>query len=169
MKPGSLFLAGIAAYIAFHPAALSQSESRSFRDNLAAASPDDIRAELKKLLLADSVRNAGSAPFKAPTVASGQGAPDALVMSPYVVKESRIPQLRGSVYEPPILRFLRDGTLFENVGRTFTTRLRLRFYSTDSPTDHSPGDESTLGDSMPAMLGNLRPRNGAQLGLSWSW
>jgi hypothetical protein len=67
--------------------------------------------------------------------------------------------VRESIYEPPLMRFLRDGTLYENFGRKFTTRLRLRFYSTDSPLDMP----------MPAMFGNAHPRNGAQLGMSWSW
>jgi hypothetical protein len=121
--------------------------------------PEDVRVELKKLLLADSARLAHSVAASAPTPAPVQGAAGAVVMSPYVVREERIQDPGKAVFEPPLERFLRDGTLYERVGRTFTTGLRLRFYSTDSEPDNPA----------PAMFGNVRPRNGAQLGLSWSW
>jgi len=67
--------------------------------------------------------------------------------------------LGESVPVPPLTELLRDGTLYERVGRTFTTRIKLHIYSSESP----------LVAPMPILFGNVRPVNGAQLGLSWSW
>ncbi len=103
--------------------------------------------------------NARPAPADAAAAAPDRSVSEAFVMSPYVVKGARIPNVKEAVFEPPLMRFLRDGTLYENFGRKFTTKMRLRFYSTDAAPDNPA----------PAMFGNVRPRNGAQLGLSWSW
>jgi hypothetical protein len=98
-------------------------------------------------------------PAHTPSPSGDQGPGEAVVMSPYIVKEVRIPNVRKAIFEPPFMRFLRDGTLYENFGPKFTTRLKVRFYSTDAKPD----------DPAPSMIGNVRPRNGAQLGLSWAW
>jgi hypothetical protein len=162
MKTGWPFLPGVALCLSLYAAALAPSAAPPIPDDIAPASPDDIRAELKKLLLADSMRIARSEQAKAPAT-HDQGGPGAVVMSPYVVKEPRYPRVNERVFEPPLMRFLRDGTLYENAGRKLTTRLRLRLYSTDEP----PADPDEI--LPPTMFGNVRPVNGAQLGLSWSW
>jgi hypothetical protein len=124
-----------------------------------APSSENVLRELNQLLIADSLKGVATKPAGATARELAPSAPGAVVMSPYVVKEPRFPKVGESKFEPPLMRFLRDGTLHENFGRRFTTRVKLRFYSTDATPD----------DPAPAMFGNVKPRNGAQLGLSWSW
>jgi hypothetical protein len=51
-----------------------------------------------------------------------------------------------------VLRLLKFGTLYQTVGKTFSTKIRLHPYSVE-----------------PHAYGNLRPKNGVEMAIFWSW
>ena len=73
-------------------------------------------------------------------------------MAPYIVREQPDFEPTTKSLEPPVLRLLKFGTLYQAVGTTFSTKVRLHFYSVD-----------------PHAYGNLRPKSGAEIAIFWSW
>ena len=51
--------------------------------------------------------------------------------SPYIVREQRDFEPTTKSLEPPVLRLLKFGTLYQTVGKTFSTKIRLHPYSVD--------------------------------------
>ena len=112
-----------------------------------------IRAEITKLLAAQSqeIVRLNSPGIQPPVVKVG--AAEAVVMSPYVVRDTKVPIITDSVYMPPLLQILDDGTLFHKVGTKVTTNIVLHPYTV---TPQLAG-------------GNMRPRSGVEVGFFWSW
>jgi hypothetical protein len=111
--------------------------------------PTDVRSELNRLVQADAVRQAAAKPA-ARVDASRDGA--TLVMSPYILRESREPVIESVKPDSPALQFVKSGTLYRHVGKKVTTNVLLHFYKLQQWSG-----------------GNIPPVNGIELGMFLSW
>jgi hypothetical protein len=150
MVPFRYLLTGVAVLAAAMApqrgyAAESQKEDDAVRH-------DDIRAEICKLLAADTAKVAAVASPSVNVAAGNPPAAGTVVMSPYIVREAKVQDIADSVYSPPILQLIENGTLLHTVGKKFTTNIVLHFYTTDQMSG-----------------GNIRPKNGVEVGCFWSW
>jgi hypothetical protein len=114
--------------------------------------PSAIREELKKKVIADAVAVSKASQNENKVVIANLDFTAPVTMSPYIVREARPPEIIKAPSGVPIIRWLKDGTLYDRVGETFTIGAKLTFYETAAP----PG-------------GNIKPVGGVKVGLSWSW
>jgi hypothetical protein len=156
MKPGWQVLLGISALIAVNRNAAAEASEPEPSSSAVVASHSDVRLETTKLLKLDSERIAAQERQASPSAATPEATPGTVVMRPYEIRESKLPDAAVRRNESPVMRFIRDGTLYENR----STRILLHFYNTGA-----------LGpDDPPApVLGNVKPVNGIQLVFTWGW
>jgi hypothetical protein len=87
----------------------------------------NIQEEMRSLILEDArVVGQQSAPNGSPLSRQGKvqdPGTGVVLLSPYVVREQKTPQMVTGGYETPFLVFLKTGTLFESVGKKVSTRL----------------------------------------------
>ena len=97
-----------------------------------AQTPDsEIRQELTYLLRADA--QALQSSQSQPASSYLTPAANAVMMSPYIVRESKNPDLPTPHYEPPIERFMRAGTIYTHVGKKVTSTLYFNIGGSDVP------------------------------------
>jgi len=126
-----------------HPTLDAQSSATA--EAAAADGPPNVRQELIYLIRADA-RAQAPAPKPAPPPAAG--APGNIVtLDPYIVRESRTPDLPEPHLEAPLLRFFRTGTIFTDVGKKVTNSLYFTIKPSDVPASGSNSEsfKSELG------------------------
>jgi hypothetical protein len=142
----------IASFLATIGNAMAELPTVSTDDGQKPKATSAIRVELNKMLAADAkeITKANQNETKVVIEIPDSAAP--VTMSPYIVREAKPPDTIKPQSEIPFVRWLRDGTLHDSVGKTFTTGAKLTFYQTTTP----PG-------------GNVKPVSGVRMGISWSW
>lgn len=114
-----------------------------------APAPTDVRAELSRLVQADAAKLAAAKPA-AKVEAGRDGA--TLVMSPYILRETREPVIESVKPDSPARQFVKSGTLYHHVGKKVTTNVLLHFYKLEQWSG-----------------GNIPPVNGIELAMFLSW
>lgn len=114
--------------------------------------PGRMRDELTRMLKARATGIADANRDGSLRAAASQSPAPALVMSPYIIREAKIPEIIELANEMPLVRWLKDGTLYYANGKKFTTRIKLTFYQTED-----------------SAAGNIKPVSGIRLEFGWSW
>ena len=142
----------VASFLATNGTAMAASSTMSVDDGHDPSPPGGIRVEMKQMLIADATEITKANQDKTNVVIANLDSAKATIMSPYIVREVKPPDINKPTSEIPIFRWLEDGTLYYRVGETFTTGAKLTFYQTTPP-----------------LVGNIKPVSGVKVGFSWSW
>ncbi len=142
----------MASFLASNWTAMAEPPTMSVNDGYNPYPPGAIRVELKQMLIADATNITEANQNKTKVVIANLNSAKVITMSPYIVRGVRTPDFNKPKSEIPIVRWLKDGTLYEKFGETFTTGAKLTFYQTTSP-----------------LVGNIKPVSGVKVGFSWSW
>jgi hypothetical protein len=134
---------GLAVLLSAAGAALSQTADSPVE------APTNVRADLRRLVEANAAQQAAS---KAAAKTEGARDGTTLVMSPYILRESREPVIESVRPDTEAMQFMKSGTIYRHVGKMVTTSVRLHFYKLEQPSG-----------------GNIPPGNGIQLAYSLSW